>query len=100
MIEPAAYGAAISFGPNTRNFRDIVTALLDRDAAVVVANQAELFAFVRDCLLNPAMAYARGQRAASLVREQLGATERTVQLLWPLVCNANSSSIDRRREAA
>ena len=28
MIEPAAYGAAVSFGPNTRNFRDIVAALL------------------------------------------------------------------------
>ncbi len=28
MIEPAAYGAAVSFGPNTRNFRDIVAAML------------------------------------------------------------------------
>ncbi|GAF72732.1 unnamed protein product, partial [marine sediment metagenome] len=28
MIEPAAYGAAVCFGPNTRNFRDIVAALL------------------------------------------------------------------------
>ena len=36
MIEPAAYGAAVSFGPNTRNFRDIVAALLAADSAVVV----------------------------------------------------------------
>src|SRR5690606_20883116 len=28
MIEPAAYGVATCFGPNTRNFRDIVAALL------------------------------------------------------------------------
>ncbi len=27
MIEPAAYGAAVSFGPNTWNFRDIVAAM-------------------------------------------------------------------------
>ena len=81
MIEPAAYGAAVSFGPNTRNFRDIVAALLERDAAVVVADGEQLLAFVRNCLANPAEAAARGQRAASLVRQQLGATERTFQLL-------------------
>ena len=36
MLEPAAYGAAISFGPNTRNFRDIVAQLLSAEGAVVV----------------------------------------------------------------
>ncbi|MDZ7617676.1 MAG: glycosyltransferase N-terminal domain-containing protein, partial [Patescibacteria group bacterium] len=44
MIEPAAYGAAVSFGPNTRNFRDIVASLLACDSAVVVANRDELTA--------------------------------------------------------
>ena len=39
MIEPAAYGAAVSFGPNTWNFRDIVAAMLAHDAAVVVARR-------------------------------------------------------------
>ena len=34
MIEPAAYGVATSFGPNTQNFRDVVEMLLGRDAAV------------------------------------------------------------------
>ena len=70
MIEPAAYGAAVSFGPNTRNFRDIVAALLQHDAAVVVADAAQLLAFVRDCLANPTAAAARGQRATNLVRQQ------------------------------
>ena len=27
MIEPAAYGAAVSFGPRTHNFRDVVAAI-------------------------------------------------------------------------
>ncbi len=40
MIEPAAYGAAVSFGPNTWNFRDIVAAMLARQAAVVVRDAA------------------------------------------------------------
>ncbi|MBL9122031.1 MAG: 3-deoxy-D-manno-octulosonic acid transferase, partial [Planctomycetaceae bacterium] len=38
MIEPAAYGAAVSFGPSTRNFRDIVAALLGAEGAQVVQN--------------------------------------------------------------
>ncbi len=92
MIEPAAYGAAVSFGPNTRNFRDIVTALLDRDAAVVVADGEQLRAFVSRCLANPAEAAARGQRAASLVRQQLGATERTFHLLLPLVSGQQATA--------
>jgi 3-deoxy-D-manno-octulosonic-acid transferase len=85
MLEPAAYGAAVSFGPNTWNFRDIVDALLARRAAVVVHDSAELTAFVDRCLREPDYSDALGQRAQSLVREQLGATARTVALLGPLV---------------
>ena len=35
MIEPAAYGAAVSFGPNTSNFRDVVALLLERDVPYI-----------------------------------------------------------------
>ncbi len=81
MIEPAAYGAAVSFGPNTRNFRDIVSSLLACDAAAVVANHDELTAFVRRCLEDRDWAEQLGRRAQEHVRRQLGATERTVELL-------------------
>ncbi len=81
MIEPAAYGAAVSFGPNTRNFRDIVASLLAADAAVVVNSADELEAFVRRCLAEPNYAAALGNRAQQLVQRQLGATARTVALL-------------------
>ena len=81
MIEPAAYGAAVSFGPNTRNFRDIVTMLLARDAAVVVDDGPALEAFIRRCLDEPDWATAMGRRARELVVEQQGATHRTVELL-------------------
>ena len=81
MIEPAAYGAAVSFGPNTWNFRDIVSAMLDHNAAVVVDNDAEFTNFVRRCLEEPGYAAALGQRARAFVRSQLGATQRTLRLL-------------------
>ena len=84
MIEPAAYGAAVSFGPNTRNFRDIVLSMLDRDAAVVVGDGEQLTQFVRRCLAEPEYAAALG-RAQAFVSSQLGATERTLGLLESLV---------------
>ena len=81
MIEPAAYGAAVCFGPNTRNFRDVVAALLDRDAAVVVHDGRELSGFVRRCLENPQFASQLGLNAKQLLATQLGATKRTADLL-------------------
>ncbi len=92
MIEPAAYGAAVSFGPNTRNFRDIVAMLLAAEAAVVVHDGAELTAFVRRALTDREFAAALGERARRLVSTQLGATARTFELLAPLVEGAAFSA--------
>jgi 3-deoxy-D-manno-octulosonic-acid transferase len=85
MIEPAAYGAAVSFGPNTRNFRDIVNNLLAHQAAVVVAGESELKVFVRRCLADPSYASSLGTAARQLVASQLGATARSIDLLARLV---------------
>ncbi len=85
MIEPSAYGAAVSFGPNTWNFRDVVGQLLACDAAVVVANGSELTAFVRRCLGESDFASQLGSRARQLVLEQQGAADRTIDLLGRLV---------------
>lgn len=81
MIEPAAYGAAVSFGPHTRNFRDIVQLMLEHGAACVVKDGDELRSFVRRCLEDPAWANGLGNRGQRLVMSQLGATDRTLQLL-------------------
>jgi 3-deoxy-D-manno-octulosonic-acid transferase len=85
MIEPAAYGAAVSFGPNTWNFRDIVAALRNANAAVVVDNEQEFESFVRRCLEEPGYAAQLGARAQALVHSQLGATNRTIGLLETLL---------------
>ncbi|HBT77264.1 MAG TPA: hypothetical protein DEB39_10165 [Planctomycetaceae bacterium] len=81
MIEPAAYGAAVCFGPNTKNFRDIVSLLLRDDAAVVVHDQREMEQFVHRCLEEPEYARSLGRNAKTLVERQLGATQRTLELL-------------------
>lgn len=85
MIEPAAYGAAVLFGPNTRNFRDVVESLLSHEAARVVSTPGDLSAAVRHCLRHPGQAQARGRRAQQLVLSQRGATDRTVEHLMQLL---------------
>jgi 3-deoxy-D-manno-octulosonic-acid transferase len=84
MIEPAGYGAAVLFGPNTQNFRSVVELLLSADAARVVRDGAELTAAVADCLEHPERAREQGRRAQELVLSQQGATLRTVEILASL----------------
>ena len=84
MIEPAAYGAAVCFGPNTKNFRDIVDMMLRNDAAQIVHDQRELERFVRRCLEEPDFTAQLGTHAQNLVQRQTGATQRTLELLQAL----------------
>ena len=98
MIEPAAYGAAVSFGPNTWNFRDIVQMLLAADAAVVVKDGTELTAFVRRCLAEREYAQCLGERSQQLVQSGLGATAATVDLILPLL-PAHSPAAEPLRKA-
>jgi 3-deoxy-D-manno-octulosonic-acid transferase len=81
MLEPAAYGAAVSFGPHTRNFKDEVARLLAADAAVVVADGDDLHGFLARCLRDPAWAAGLGARAAGFVAAQRGATATTARLI-------------------
>jgi 3-deoxy-D-manno-octulosonic-acid transferase len=81
MLEPAAYGAAVSFGPHTRNFRDEVCRLLDADAAMVVADGSALTAFVLRCLQDPAWADRLGGNASRFVASQRGAVAATARMI-------------------
>jgi len=92
MIEPAAYGVATCFGPNTQNFRDAVELLLNAQAATRVTSGEELTAFARHCLEDPFFVTNLGRRAANLVRQQQGATERTWSQVERLLPNRLSDS--------
>lgn len=98
MIEPTAYGVATCFGPNTRNFRDVVRLLLAGDGARVVADEGALAAFVAGCLEMPSEAAALGERGRRVVATQLGATRRTADAIDRLV--AVPAHAEQRRAAA
>ncbi len=99
MIEPAGYGAAVLFGPNTWNFRDVTEALLSRDAALVVRDGNDLTAAVRRLLQEESSRARLGDLARQFVVSQQGATDQTVELLGRLL-GATSSQETRSMKAA
>ncbi|MAT14915.1 MAG: 3-deoxy-D-manno-octulosonic acid transferase [Planctomyces sp.] len=92
MIEPAAYAAVVTFGPNTRNFKDVVDLLLAGDAAEVVGDETELRRRLEFYLSHPEAGRERGERARELVLRQQGATRMTVDLLTKLLPAGSDAS--------
>jgi len=78
MLEPAAYGAAVVFGPHVWNFRDAAGRLVREGGAVQVADPAALEGTVLELLADPRKLGATARR---LVLAQQGATERTLEAL-------------------
>jgi 3-deoxy-D-manno-octulosonic-acid transferase len=80
-IEPAALGKAVVFGPNMQNFAAIVDAFLKQDGAVRVQNAAELERELGRLLADEQRMAALAKKAIQVVRENRGATERTVDMI-------------------
>lgn len=90
MIEPAAYGAAVVFGPHVWNFRDVAARLVEAGGACQVADGDALEAEVSRLLGNPQERQSRGAAARQFVLQQQGATERTVDHLVEMLAEQRS----------
>jgi len=80
-IEPGALGKSMVFGPNMENFADVTRSFLAHDGAVQVRDAAELEHALAGLLTNPARREQLGQNALRVVRENLGAVDRTVEMI-------------------
>ncbi len=92
MIEPAAYGAAVVFGPHVWNFRDTVNRLLAENAATQVADAAELEATLQRLADDVQERERLGAAAQQFVLQQQGATARTLDLLDELLSESGQSA--------
>lgn len=81
MIEPAAYGIPVCFGPNTSNFRSTVDGLLSADAAKMVRDADDLVRFASAMLNDEFKSSAIGARAQEFVLQSRGAVDQTVKLI-------------------
>jgi 3-deoxy-D-manno-octulosonic-acid transferase len=80
-IEPGALGKAMVFGPNMQNFAEVVRSFLAQDGAVQVRDAAELEKVLGDLLADEARRMQLGRNAQKVVHENLGAVERTVNMI-------------------
>lgn len=80
-IEPGALGKPMVFGPNMQNFADVVRNFLSHDAAVQVKDVAELERALALLLADPKRREQLGSNALNVVRDNLGAIERTVDMI-------------------
>jgi 3-deoxy-D-manno-octulosonic-acid transferase len=85
MIEPAACGAAVLFGPHTWNFKETVAHLLRHAAAVQVADADALREQVLRLLADAALRHQLGEAASNFVLTQQGATTKTLDALDSLL---------------
>ncbi|MEM0926074.1 MAG: 3-deoxy-D-manno-octulosonic acid transferase [Planctomycetota bacterium] len=99
MLEPAGYGCAVAFGPNTKNFREISRRLILGDGAVRVDDAGELEAFIRRCLEDPPAADELGRNARKVVDQHRGAMRRTLQQLQVAVQDAQRFDVQPQRVA-
>ena len=82
LLEPAALGRAIVFGPEMSNFREMA-ALFLRENAARQCSSADLSAVLRELLGNSQAREMLGQRAASTYKQNQGATGSTLSFLLP-----------------
>jgi 3-deoxy-D-manno-octulosonic-acid transferase len=84
VLEPAAFGAPVIFGPRQQNSRD-ADLLLDAGGAVTAADATSLEAALEYWLTDADLRRAAGDVARSVVRNGLGAAERSYALVSELM---------------
>ncbi len=89
MMEAAALGKCTLFGPHTFNFRQTVEVLLAGRGAIEVKDGADLRATMRKCLSDPTYAGIVARAGQEIIRQNQGATARTMEVLGTLLQGAN-----------
>jgi len=80
-IEPGALGKAMVFGPHMQNFAEVVRSFLQQEGAIQARDAAELESAPGELLASPARREQLGRNALKVVRENLGAVIRTVDMI-------------------
>ncbi len=85
IIEPAALGKPVIFGPHMFNFRGIASQFVESNCACLVHNERELEEKLKFFLENPESAAELGRRAQALVISNRGATHRNIELIKQII---------------
>jgi 3-deoxy-D-manno-octulosonic-acid transferase len=80
-IEPAALGKAMVFGPNMQNFAGITRNFIAEDGVAQVGDSEALEKAIASLLADESRRAELGRNAQRVVRENLGAIDRTVEMI-------------------
>jgi 3-deoxy-D-manno-octulosonic-acid transferase len=79
IIEPAAEGKPVVFGPHMSNFQEIALSFLDAAAAIQIADRDELEESLGRLLADEDLRSDVGARARQLVDANRGAGRKTIE---------------------
>ncbi len=80
-LEPGALGRPMVFGPNMQNFEAIARSLVDHKGARMIHDATELESALAEILADADLAAEMGANARKVIRANLGAVERTVEMI-------------------
>ncbi len=90
ILEPAAMGVPIVFGPNMFNFSTIGSMMLEKDAAVQVADEQQLSSILQGWFGDAAERARVGENGRSVVAENRGAMERLYRLILKAITKGDA----------
>ena len=85
VIEPASLGQPVVIGPHYDSFRQVMSAFLAQEAVVVVNDGSDLYDKLRHLKSHPEESQRLGERAATTVARNTGASERTFEAIQPII---------------
>lgn len=91
ILEPAAAGKAIITGPYTHNFDAAIREFLSNNALIQLRVDAvetlaeQLYDAIDELLTDPTKRRALGSAALAVMKANCGATDKTIELLRPLI---------------
>jgi 3-deoxy-D-manno-octulosonic-acid transferase len=85
LLEPAAVGVPVLFGPHTDNVREIASALRRSGAATRVTDARELSQALRSLLHDMERRDTMGRLGRELVRSNRGALERSTRMILEVI---------------
>lgn len=92
VLEPAAAGVPVIFGPCMDNFSDIAGRLLNAGAAIQVDDQQALTRCVLRLIMNPETAISIGGKGQVCVAENRGALERICAIIADRLVEQSTSN--------
>ncbi|MEM7699403.1 MAG: glycosyltransferase N-terminal domain-containing protein [Verrucomicrobiota bacterium] len=86
-VEPILTGRPVVVGPNTENFADVVSELLDAQGITQVETEEALASTLSDWLAKPELGLEQATRGAAIMQRHFGAASRNAAIVESLLSN-------------